>query len=77
MKLETKEGDDNNSRLEKSSSTEMLTVPLPTEEPQSSHQEKSSTSQQLLKTFVTGESVTKAEIFSGQLKVSYPTFPSV
>ena len=40
----------------------MLSVPLPTEEPHSSHQEKSSTSQQLSKTYVRGKSVTKAEI---------------
>ena len=45
VKLEKKEGDDDNRRSEQSTSTEMLTVPLPTEEPHSSHQEKSSTLQ--------------------------------
>ena len=62
MKLEKKKGDDDNRRSEQSTSTEILTVPLPTEEHHSCHQEISSTSQQLLKTYVTGESVTKAEI---------------
>ena len=62
VKLKKKEGDDDNRRPEQSTSTEMLTVPLPTEESHSSYQEKSSTSQQLLKTYVTGEIVTKAEI---------------
>ena len=55
VKLEKKEGDDDNRRSEQSTSTEMLTVPLPTEEPHSSHQEKSNTSQQLFKTYVTVE----------------------
>ena len=45
-----------------STSTETLTVPLPADEPHSSHQEIPSTSQQLLQTYVTSESVTKAEI---------------
>ena len=62
VKLEKKEGDDDNRRSEQGTSTKMLTVPLPTEEPHSSDQEKSSISQQLLKTYVIGESVTKAEI---------------
>ena len=62
VKLEKKEGDDDNRRSEQNTSTEMLTVSLPTEEPESSHQEKSSTSQQLLETYVTGKGVTKAEM---------------
>ena len=62
MKLEKKEGDDDNRSPEQSTSPEILTVPLPTEEHHSSHQEISSTSQQLLKTYVTGENDTKAEI---------------
>ena len=45
-----------------STSTETLTVPLPADEPHSSHQEIPSTLQQLLQTYVTSESVTKAEI---------------
>ena len=61
VKYENKEGDDDNRRSEQSTRTEMRTVSLPTEEPHSSHQEKSYTSQQLLKTYVTGESVTKVE----------------
>ena len=63
VKLEEKEGDDDNRRSELSTSTEKFIVPLQTVGPHSSHQEKSSTSQLLLKTYVTGESVTKAEIF--------------
>ena len=45
-----------------STSTETLTVPLPADKPHSSHQEIPNTSQQLLQTYVTSESVTKAEI---------------
>ena len=41
MKEEKMEDDDDNRQSEQSTSTEMLTVPLPTEEPHSSHQEKS------------------------------------
>ena len=40
MKLEKKEGSDDDRITEQSTSTEMLTVPLQTEEPHSSHQEK-------------------------------------
>ena len=62
VKLEKKVGDDDNRRSLQSTNTEMLSVPLPTEKPHSSLQEKASISQQLLKTYVTGESFTKAEI---------------
>ena len=71
-----KEGDDDIRRSEQSTSTEMLTIPLPTEEPHIGYKEKSSTSQQLLKIYVTGESVTTAEIL-WSMKLFYPTFPSV
>ena len=68
VKLEKKEGDDNR-RSEQHTSTEMLTVPLPTEEPHSGHQKKSSTSQQLLKTHVTVESVIKVEVLGSMKSV--------
>ena len=69
MKLEKKVGDDDNRRSEQSTSTEMLSVPVPTEKPHSSLQEKVSISQQLLKTYVTGESFTKAEILWSMKRV--------
>ena len=76
MKLEKKEGDDDNRRSEQSINTEMLTVSVPTQEPHSTHQEKSSTSQQLLKTYVTGKSVIKAEILRSVKSVlSHFSFP--
>ena len=40
----------------------MLTIPLPADEPRTSHQEIPSASQQLLQTYVTSENVTKSEI---------------
>ena len=57
-----KREEDSDKKVEGSASTDLLTVPLPLQELHSQDKEKPSTSQQLMKMYVTDESVAKAEV---------------
>ena len=57
-----KREEDSDTKLEGSASTELLTVPSPLEGAHYHEKEKPSTSQQLMKMYVTDESITKAEV---------------